>query len=554
MIAIERQLQPLERRQRQREIRQTLVDAGLIRAPLRVFDKVESNTPVDKAEVLAATLQELGPIFSAFGRYLATRADVLPLNDCATLATIPEQTLAVPLQKFCNLEMYALLRDSGEFYETPSTHRLFSQWHAGILHDGRDVDVKVVRGMSDAERLDLDLLAQLQHTVEPLLTNPALFASTVADFRSWAVAETEPRRLTEALQTLQYDARQLELLRGPVVVLELCNDHCTTIERIPGQRLSEILAELHRAVSADDSAKPHEAVADVPVGLIPSELGRTISEVWLRQAFRGSLMPTAFRPENIVVVSNTEIAMTDGQFTVLPTDAKSTLSNYLIATASSEVGTAVKHLLSEFDLSHRTVSDSELSRHFRQAVVPPSEGTHGGHRIHNELATHWRIATEHGLRPLNHMTTTIRALTSLSETTTALAPERDSLLDGIRNLRTSQLAHEVTNLLDPARWGNDFDHIAEILMFGPQRLDGALSSAADLRASAITKFEGNSSTERQSLSPWFAMAVLGIAFLCATGAEPKSILESASAQELAVGVFLVFAVFWLRDTRVRRRK
>lgn len=556
MIAIKRQPQPqpLDRRQRQREIRQTLVDAGLVRAPLRVFNKVDSEVPIDRAELLATALQELGPIFIAFGRYLATRADLLYLNDCATLAAIPENAPGLPLQEFCNLETYALLNGGGDFHETPSTHRLFSQWHAGILHDGREVDVKVVRGMSDSERLDFDLLAQLQHAVEPLLTNPALFASVVADVRAWAVAETEPRRLTEALQTLQYDARQLELLRAPVVVLELCNDQCTIIERIPGQRLSDILAGLHRTVSADDSPKAREKATDLPIGLIPSELGRTISEVWLRQAFRGSLMPTSFCPENIIVVSNTEMAIADGQFTVLPTDAKSTLSNYLIATASSEVETGVRHLLSEFDLSHRTASDSELSRHFRQAVVPPSEGTHGGQRIHNELATHWRIATEHGLRPLNHMTTAVRALTSLSETTTALAPERDSLLDGIKNLRTSQLAHEVTNLLDPARWGSDFDRIAEILMFGPQRLDGALTSAADSRAATTTNSEGNSGSERRSQSPWFAMAVLGIAFLFVTGVEPKHIFESASAREVAVGVFLVFAVFWLRETKFRRRK
>lgn len=477
MIAIEQQIQPLDRKQRQREIRQALVDAGLVRAPLRLFGKVDAEV-AGRVEVLANALQELGPIFSAFGRHLATRADLLSLGDCSKLAAIPDATPAVSLAEFGTPQVLELLSQNGDIQDVPFVHKSLCQWHTGVLHDGREVDVKFVRAITDAERLDLQLLPELQSAVEPLLANPALFQSAVAGFRAWTVAETEPRRLVEAFRTLQYDARQIELLRAPVVIEELCSDHCITIERIPGYRLSDVLSELASAVRSDDSSISGSRTVDsgVPAGLIPSELGRTISEVWLRQSFRGSLMPTDFRPENIVVVSSTEIAITDGQFTVLPADARASLSNYLIATASSEVETAVRHLLGEFDLSRRTAADSEIARHFRQAVVPPAEGAHGGQRISDEFATHWRIALEGGLRPLNHLTSMIRGISTLSQTTATLAPERDSLLDGIRNLRTSQLAHEVTNLMDPARWGSDFDRIAEVLMFGPQRLEGALSS------------------------------------------------------------------------------
>src|SRR2546430_3899212 len=82
---------------RRQEIQQRLAACGLARGPRRIF-RGKSTLDFEKAPSrrLRAALEGLGPIFSSFGLYMSSRADLWPAKDCLELATIPDKAAATP--------------------------------------------------------------------------------------------------------------------------------------------------------------------------------------------------------------------------------------------------------------------------------------------------------------------------------------------------------------------------------------------------------------------------------------------------------------------------
>src|SRR5262249_49428373 len=63
---------------RRREVRRCLADFGLVRRPLRLWRarRMDESAPPGTVR-FAAALERLGPVFAAFGGYLASRVDLL---------------------------------------------------------------------------------------------------------------------------------------------------------------------------------------------------------------------------------------------------------------------------------------------------------------------------------------------------------------------------------------------------------------------------------------------------------------------------------------------
>lgn len=116
---------------------------SLSRAGVRV---VRRDTP---ERVLHDMLLELGPVFIKIGQVLSTRRDVLPDRYLTPLATLRE---AVPPEPFASIEQTlersypdgpaATFRD---FEREPVAAGAVAQVHFAVLHDGKEVAVKVLR-------------------------------------------------------------------------------------------------------------------------------------------------------------------------------------------------------------------------------------------------------------------------------------------------------------------------------------------------------------------------------------------------------------------------
>ena len=114
---------------------------------------------------LRETLIELGPVFAGFGRYLATRLDLLPRRDCLELAAIPdagepldEREVAAVIQR----ELGAVPdRRFFAFNATPTHIGRWTEEHEAWLSPGVPVTVRIVRPDAAAVMADLPLLPLL---------------------------------------------------------------------------------------------------------------------------------------------------------------------------------------------------------------------------------------------------------------------------------------------------------------------------------------------------------------------------------------------------------
>lgn len=118
---------------------------------------------VSRGVRIRRALEDLGPIFIKFGQMLSTRRDLLPDDIALELARLQDR---VP--PFQGNVARRLIEDSygksiseifRHFEDEPMASASIAQVHAAVLHDGREVVVKVVRPEIDRViRRDLSLL------------------------------------------------------------------------------------------------------------------------------------------------------------------------------------------------------------------------------------------------------------------------------------------------------------------------------------------------------------------------------------------------------------
>src|SRR5262249_40394482 len=98
---------------------------------------------------LAAALVTLGPVFSSFGIYLASRTDLFTARNCLELAGIPDRAEPMPIDLVRDVIRQEIGQSPSEIYsvfeEEPFETRLMSQSHRAWLGNDQAVKVKIVR-------------------------------------------------------------------------------------------------------------------------------------------------------------------------------------------------------------------------------------------------------------------------------------------------------------------------------------------------------------------------------------------------------------------------
>src|SRR5690606_36123940 len=122
---------------------------------------------------LRLALESLGPIFVKFGQVLSTRRDLIPLDIANELALLQDRVPPFP-SEIAAAAIEAALGAPPEklfkhFEMTPVASASIAQVHFAVLHDGREVVVKVLRpGMLPVIEDDLRLLRVLAGWIERL--------------------------------------------------------------------------------------------------------------------------------------------------------------------------------------------------------------------------------------------------------------------------------------------------------------------------------------------------------------------------------------------------
>src|SRR5690606_10999058 len=226
---------------------------------------------------LRLALEALGPIFVKFGQVLSTRRDLIPLDVATELALLQDRVPPFPSdQAAASIEaaLGASPQTLFKHFETdPVASASSAQVHFAVLHDGREVAVKVLRpGMREVIEKDLTLLGVLARLVERLAADGRRLKprQVVAEFDNYLHDELdlirEASNCSQLRRNFSAERGREHLLMVPEVVWEYCATTVFTMERMRGIPVSQI----ERLKAA---------------GIDTRELGRMGVEIFFTQVF-----------------------------------------------------------------------------------------------------------------------------------------------------------------------------------------------------------------------------------------------------------------------------
>src|SRR5437763_11968967 len=465
------------RTRRRDEVVERLAAYGLERGPHRIMRAVAGDAE-SRGSRLRAALEGLGPVFSCFGLYMATRVDLLRARDCLELAAVPDRAPpATPatVRDLLGREIGCAPEEAfSAFEEEPFESRLLYQSHRARLPGGAPVLVKIIRPEAEQRFLcDVELLHLLEGALAGVVPCGAPFKSAVADFTVALCQQMDFTHEAKALDTLARDAEEFEMLRVPAVQRGLCTTRVMVVEELTGYRL-------------DDVELPHtereEGVRGIPNAFDRTNLARLLCSVWLRQALLGHVFPVEPRPANVVVLSDKQVAFTGGFFASLSGESQSNIRNYLIAAAAENPDRACSCLLREVRREGSPGGDEDLRHRFRQVVPFRDSEWHRDDDINHvaeHLVVHWRAAAECGYIPQPHLPPFYRGLFAITSTAPQPAPESAPLLEGLQDARLLAGLAQAREMMSLQQFGDQMDKYAAMMVGLPQRLDEMLTLASE---------------------------------------------------------------------------
>lgn len=242
---------------------------------------------------LRLALESLGPIFVKFGQVLSTRRDLIPLDVAIELALLQDRVPPFPSDQAAAMVEAALGASPHtlfkQFETDPVASASIAQVHFAVLHDGREVAVKILRpGMREIIEKDLGLLRVLAGLVERLAADARRLKprQVVAEFDNYLHDELdlirEASNCSQLRRNFSSESGRERLLMVPEVVWEYTATTVFTMERMRGIPVSHI----ERLQAANIDIK---------------ELARTGVEIFFTQVFTDGFFHADMHPGNIYV-------------------------------------------------------------------------------------------------------------------------------------------------------------------------------------------------------------------------------------------------------------
>jgi ubiquinone biosynthesis protein len=253
----------------------------------RILPRRRSALPLGARLRLA--LEELGPIFVKFGQALSVRPDLLSAEVAEELAKLQDRVPPFP----ADLAFAALERAFGrppaelfaELEREPLAAASIAQVHAGRLHDGTAVIVKVLRpNVAALIARDVEVLYAIAGLAETYWPEARRLhpSEVVAEFEKTLNAELDLMREAANAAQLKRNFEGSDLLYVPNVYWDYCRPNVLTMERVFGIRVDHM--DALRAAGTDIKRLAENGV-----------------EIFFTQVFRHNFFHADMHPGNIFV-------------------------------------------------------------------------------------------------------------------------------------------------------------------------------------------------------------------------------------------------------------
>ena len=146
---------------------------------------------------------------------------------------------------------------------------------------------------------------------------------------------------------------------------------------------------------------------------------------------------------------------------------------------------------------------------------------------------------------MRHVVLALRGLITLGETLRPLAPERDMLLDGLKDFRIAKMIGDFHGIVDPLFWFGRMDRIMAVMISAPKKVDDVLSA---LSAEAPARHPGTGPNRRPiaSLPAWLVPALLLSILLLVADANVTPLPAAEWKEPLTVFLFLILGGLLLK--------
>ena len=259
---------------------------------IRLLTRVVSvgrNLRAPRGERLREALESLGPIFVKFGQVMSTRRDLLPPDIADELARLQDRVppfdsaLAVAIiEKAFGKPLANIF---ATFEQTPVASASIAQVHFAILHDGREVAVKVLRpSMQVAIEKDLALMKMMAGWVENSSADGKRLKprEVVAEFDKYLHDELDLLREASSGAQLRRNMDGLNLVMIPEMHWDYCMPDVMVMQRMKGVPISHT-----------------QRLRDAGVDM--KKLARDGVTIFFTQVFRDGFFHADMHPGNIQV-------------------------------------------------------------------------------------------------------------------------------------------------------------------------------------------------------------------------------------------------------------
>ena len=461
---------------------------------------------------LRRALEELGPLFAGFGRYLGTRVDLLPLVDCSTLA---ETAIAVPADaspgRLPSIDGLGLGPE-------PVRQSLLHTWRRGLLADDTAVIVKTIRSEVVATiEADIDTLPVLESIRLGKVSNIGVAAE---DYLVWTERQLDLDRELAGLRRLAAEAPHFDALVVP--------------------RLWEEYSNRNTLVYSDPTGvAPTDP--DIDSDSDDAERARRLCSAWLQQVLLESVLPEGPIEDNLRLLDDGRIAVTGGLFASLAKKRRDDLLDAVVATSHGDPDEVCERLLSACGADLDEADHDRLRVLMRQAEPFRDGGWSGnyrGRRLGETLNVQWRMIQREGVGVPASVLAFLRGLHEVDRCAQSLDPDHDALAEAVEDLSLVAATARLRETLSVSRLRGTLEAAVPVLRELVDRAD----RAATADSGAVSKSTTSKRKERRKWTEIAGLLLIMAATVVAAHTLRVSGVGGTWAQGLATGLFSVLAV------------